>query len=105
MDKGDKIKCYCEYCHGKTNHEILAVEKTEGEPYEYEFYIYNCIIKCCGCDLVSFYNKTIDMEAGTYNDEGQWEAVVIEKYYPEINENISLKYSLISLFSACLSLI
>jgi hypothetical protein len=66
----------------------LAVEKTEGKPYDYEIYIYDCIIKCCGCDRISFYNKIIDVEAGMYDDEGQWETVVIEKHYPEINENI-----------------
>jgi hypothetical protein len=88
MKKGDIEKCYCDRCHGSTNHEILAVEKTEGLPYDYEFYNYDCIIKCCGCDRVSFYSKFIDIEAGMYNDEGQWEAVEIEKHYPEINENI-----------------
>lgn len=88
MEKGDRVKCYCERCHGNTNHEVLAVEKTEGAPYEYEYYIFDSIIKCCGCDRVSFYQKIIDVEAGMYVIEGQWEPVEIEKHYPEINENI-----------------
>jgi hypothetical protein len=89
MNKGDKIKCYCEWCHIKTNHEILAVELTQGEPDGYHFYNYDCIIKCCGCDFVSFYNKYIDIEAGTYDANGEWQSVEIEKQYPEINENVA----------------
>jgi hypothetical protein len=64
------------------------VELTQGEPNEYEFYNYDCIIKCCGCDSISFYNKYIDIEAGMYDIDGEWQSVETEKQYPEINENI-----------------
>jgi hypothetical protein len=88
MRKGDKIKCYCEWCHGKTNHEIMAVELTRGAPDDYQYENYDCIIKCCGCDYTSFYNKFIDIETGIYDLNGEWINTESEKQYPEINENI-----------------
>jgi len=66
----------------------MAVEPTQGEPDNYQFYHYDCIVKCCGCDFISFYAKHIDIEAGMYDIDGKWKSVENEEQYPEINEKI-----------------
>jgi len=88
MKKDDKIKCSCDICHGIRNHVILAVEETAGDPDYYMDINYDCIVKCCGCDKVSFYSRYEDIEAGGYDSDGNWENSVTVKRYPEINENI-----------------
>ena len=89
MNTGDKIKTSCEHCNGERNHEIMAVIKTSGDPNDYHYYQYDCIVKCCGCDYISFLSRFVDMEAGGYEDDGSWTNIVTDTRYPYIFETIN----------------
>ena len=56
MEKGNRIKLFCEDCQLETNHNILEIV-----PVDYndeETGIFGCteymIVQCCGCERISF---------------------------------------------------
>jgi len=89
MKSGDKIKTSCEYCKGDRNHEVMAVVETHGNPDDYQFYNYDCIVKCCGCDYVSFLSRFVDLESGGYTDDGGWRNEISDTRYPYVFETIT----------------
>jgi len=54
-----KIRVLCEQCGKETNHDILA-EQPAGSSREDEYYWHTDyqIVKCCGCDDISFRQET-----------------------------------------------
>lgn len=82
----NKIDCYCPVCKQKTHHEILG----EGDNYapnnEY-YYKETCrVVKCCGCDHVSFDLEILEESNIEYNDQGYEELIPVHTSYP-IKEN------------------
>ncbi len=51
----EKINAFCPNCGSETHHEILK-KYEQTQPHDYECHVESdyCIIKCCGCDNVSF---------------------------------------------------
>lgn len=89
MNNGEILKTDCENCRGHRNHEVLAVIETTGDPDDYQFHKYDCIIKCRGCDTISFLTRFKDLESGGYTDEGCWEYEISDTRYPYIFETIN----------------
>lgn len=88
MQIGDKVKTSCENCKGQRNHEIMAVIETKGDPDDYHYYQYDCIVKCCGCDYISFLSRFVDLEAGGFESDGTWTNVETDTRYPYVFETI-----------------
>ena len=82
-NENKKIDALCIDCGRETHHEILATYR-QLPPEEYDYYaesLYS-IIKCCGCDNVSFLHSFYDYEDVYINDEGKEECRVDKKQYP-----------------------
>lgn len=84
---GEQIKVPCTQCVGATNHEILkSVEESGweelGPDYDMSWGATNQIIKCCGCDTISFRKLSSNSE-----DAGpDGEAIEYEDLYPSRTE-------------------
>lgn len=76
------IDCYCSECKHRTHHVILG-EGVNVSPDEDYFYRETLrVVKCCGCDNVSFDVEIEDESNVEYNNEGYEELVTIHKSYP-----------------------
>jgi len=83
---GKQTKVACMHCAGVTNHEILkSVEETGWEELGPDYYIHwdatNQIIKCCGCETISF-----RMLSSNSEEVGPDGAIEHEELYPSRTE-------------------
>lgn len=78
-----RIDAFCIDCGRETHHEIVGAYK-QSPPEEYDYYAesFYSIIKCCGCDNVSFLHLFYDYEDVYIDDEGKEECRVDRKQYP-----------------------
>lgn len=83
-------KVLCSECGKRTNHQIIFTH-TETPPDEYDYHAKSdyLIIKCCGCDNVSFLNEFHDYENRYYNDETGHDYLITTSQYPKIIEGYS----------------
>jgi len=92
-------KSYCNKCTGHRNHEVLHKEATSWEEYiaeEYSIYgddIYE-MVKCCGCETISFRHKSRFSEDTNYKGDlntstNYYPAAIYRKKPKWINELLS----------------
>lgn len=84
---GKQIKVACTHCAGATNHEILkSVEEMgsyeRGPDHDIHWGTTNQIIKCCGCDTISF--RMLNSNSDDVGPDG--EAIEYEELYPSRTE-------------------
>jgi len=80
------VDCYCSVCKHKTHHEILG-KGTNSSPDDDYFYLENYyVVKCRGCDNVSFDLEVIEESNVFYDDDGVSEIIPVHTSYP-IKEN------------------
>lgn len=86
-----QIKALCAECSKKTNHQVLFRQtETPPEEYDYNAKIDYSVIKCCGCDNISFLYEFHDYENRYYNDEtGHEDYLLTVNQYPRIIEGYS----------------
>lgn len=76
------VKCYCSSCDTVTKHQSLFSVK---EQSDIDDYWWNCtyhIVKCLGCDKISFYSVTNEESSIGYDDEGNEVIIPEEITYP-----------------------
>lgn len=76
------VKCYCSSCDTITKHQSLFSIK---EQSDIDDYWWNCtyhIVKCLGCDKISFYSVTNEESSIGYDDEGNEVIIPEEITYP-----------------------
>jgi len=78
-----KVWSHCNNCNKKTNHEVIYKHEVPG-PEEYHCRTDYSIVKCMGCDRVSFRYLFNDFEEAfqTGPDHDDWDYPVEEKTYP-----------------------
>ena len=76
------IRCYCDSCQGDTNHFVLAKETMHSPTDDYWWKCDYSIVKCCGCETVSFLTETVEESVMDYDEDGNIEYPVIYKTYP-----------------------
>lgn len=86
MKKGQVLMVECENCHGKRNHVVLAVDHDTGPSPEYSVAVFNALIKCRGCEEVSFLREVHDYEVTYQVSETEWEHEVYREKYPQVFE-------------------
>ncbi|MDC2648952.1 DUF4145 domain-containing protein [Bacteroides ovatus] len=90
-----EIDCYCPRCNRKTHHNIHGQEqnvyRNDDEGYYAESTYY--IVKCMGCDYVSFLQVNDGDEYMQYNDYGDMESVPEYITYPEHQGHIDPIFS------------
>lgn len=79
------LKNQCSKCKVKTNHTIHSEHKEEGDPSEYHYVFRHQIVKCNGCDTLSFRRIYIDYESAWPSGEGDWEVPTDIDIYPPIS--------------------
>lgn len=80
------IDCYCPVCKNVTHHLVLGEGMNQSPDNDYIWQEYYRVVKCCGCDHVTFDKETIDESNVDYNEFGEEEIVSIHTAYP-IKEN------------------
>ncbi len=75
----EKLRIYCNSCKNETRHEIEARHTQEREDSDFGFpQMFEAeILRCCGCDLLSFRLLTHPFEFQDENTE------IEEEIYPE----------------------
>lgn len=63
---------YCIKCKQKTNHDIEGSHEDENDPYDYHCMIEHSVVKCKGCNSVSFRKVFHDYEGAYPEDNDQW---------------------------------
>lgn len=80
----ETTKSYCKRCEFETNHEILFDKNYRSKEEEgYDYAIDYMVVKCLGCENISFREEFSDLES-IYPDEfGNWEPAVTVTTYPK----------------------
>lgn len=81
MKREGKIQCYCNLCKQTTWHEILAKAEKLGNE-DFWWHVDYFLVKCCGCDTISFLTESQDEGDIDYDDEGNANYVTTQKTYP-----------------------
>lgn len=94
MTERKKIQTQCLDCKRETNHEVVSTKLYDTPtPYEYRDGKEYSIVRCLGCDQVSFLKTYHDYEAMfqiEYEDEYEY-AKFFTNYYPDASE-VLLKF-------------
>lgn len=72
--KPEKIKSYCIRCDFETNHEVLNYEHVRSDNDDYDYAINYYMLKCMGCDRISYREVFIDIESSYPDEYGDWTA-------------------------------
>jgi hypothetical protein len=80
-----KIKSYCRSCNKSTNHEVCAQESKDTDE-EYHQETKYMIVRCLGCDGVSFRHEFHDYESLYQVAEDEWEHDQSVDIYPRVIE-------------------
>ncbi|MEM7935113.1 DUF4145 domain-containing protein [Morganella morganii] len=83
----EKVKNKCNKCKLETNHDILFDKVSSGTPDEYRFIENYRVVKCCGCDNVSFRYEFHDEEAAYPVGDDEWEVPADIDIYPPLAIN------------------
>ena len=73
----ENVKCYCPICKQHTHHQVMAEHLYEGDDDEYFWRQTYRMVKCCGCEHVSFDIETFEESNVRYDDDGNM------TFYPE----------------------
>lgn len=83
MEKDSKtVKCYCASCNRTTNHTIVSSERMNSSDDNYWWSTNYNIVKCCGCDTISFLTATKEEGVIDYDDNGEIIYPTTYKTYP-----------------------
>ena len=77
------VKCYCPKCKQHTNHQVMAEHLYSGDDYEYFWRQTYRMVKCCGCEHVSFDVETYEESNVRYDRDGREEMYSEHVSYPE----------------------
>lgn len=78
-----KLKCYCSNCGGLTNHESLASFRDKIDTLELYWDCTYHIVRCLGCDEVSFCSVTYDENNIEYDENGVETIPPVIETFPE----------------------
>jgi len=88
--QGQKIDCRCRECHRDTKHEIIteAVLRGSHGPAEYaiDWAVEHQIIRCLGCETLSFRKTTGSDQDLVQISEDDWEYQPLIEVYPNPRE-------------------
>lgn len=84
MDKTveNSVKHYCEQCQGETNHRILAKETANFDDPDLRIQREYYMLKCMGCEEISFRKETQDFELLYPNRHNEWEPDTRVEIFP-----------------------
>lgn len=81
-DNPKTLKCYCASCDRTTNHTIVSSESMISPDDSYWWISTYSIVKCCGCETISFLTATKEEGVVNYYDDGEIYYPIEYKTYP-----------------------
>lgn len=76
-------KNYCRNCDFETNHIPLHKETLDSNDEDYSYSVKYYIVKCCGCDNISFRKEFVDFEQTYPDEEDNWVPTITITNYPK----------------------
>lgn len=73
----------CRSCNRETHHDIEGQYLYETDPSGYHYRDVHYIVKCRGCDCVSFKKVEMDLEAAYPTADGEWDIPQTTSLYPK----------------------
>ena len=83
-----KIDCYCSACKHRTHHDVLGEGYNVSPDDDYYYRATYRVVRCCGCDHVSFDFEVEEESNVEYNSEGYEEIVPVHTSYPDKENSI-----------------
>lgn len=87
MSGQTKVRNYCYSCIAYTNHLVLHEVRRGVDPYDYPEEILYQIVRCCGCDNISFRKVAIDLNTEHENEFGEIEYQETIEVFPKFLKN------------------
>lgn len=90
----EKVKSSCTKCKQYNWHEVEGKHSEETNPYsDYHCRVEHMVVKCCGCEQVSFLQRTYDYEISFFDEQtDEWITPTSDDIYPkEIKGTLSAK--------------
>jgi hypothetical protein len=78
-----KLKNHCGICNRETNHDVIGIHTVVGDSDEYNYKLEHAVVKCCGCESVSFRKALHDYEAVFQTGEDEWDYDLTVDIYPK----------------------
>ncbi|HDL8254809.1 TPA: DUF4145 domain-containing protein, partial [Yersinia enterocolitica] len=75
------VKNFCNTCGQKTNHDVIGMTSTKGDE-NYDFLSEHMLVRCRGCDTVSFSHVFHEIESAYPIDEFEWKIPKVITNYP-----------------------
>lgn len=83
----EKTKSFCQRCDFETNHSILfKVSYRSDEEEGYDYLIEYMVVKCLGCESISFREEFNDIEGSFPDANGNWYPEITVTTYPKRNK-------------------
>ncbi|EJL6264448.1 DUF4145 domain-containing protein [Vibrio cholerae] len=82
----NKVKNTCNSCMQDTWHTVEGTHSYTHDPEEYHCEVVHSVVKCCGCDTVSFRYEFHDFEAAYPTDFDSWEVPIDVSNYPKLKK-------------------
>ncbi|MEZ8504047.1 DUF4145 domain-containing protein [Vibrio splendidus] len=81
----EKLKSTCTKCKQYNWHDIEGKHSFETQPdFDYHCQIDHMVVKCCGCEQVSFLQRTHDFEIAYFDEQdGEWITPTSDDIYPK----------------------
>jgi hypothetical protein len=77
-----KVKNYCDSCGQETHHSIEGIHTYTTDPETYHCMTEHAVVKCCGCDAVSFRKAFHDYEGAYPGEYNEWVVPITVENYP-----------------------
>ncbi|MBC8054898.1 MAG: DUF4145 domain-containing protein [Sphingobacteriaceae bacterium] len=82
LEEDAQLRNYCNECYKETNHKVVSIRTIEGD-HEYRVESNYMILKCCGCDNLSYRTEVRDYEDMREDDNGEWQPHSNIETYPQ----------------------
>jgi len=81
--KKDEVRNYCNTCKRITNHDVEGEHSYLSENEYNQFKRAHLVVKCRGCDCVSFRKEYHDYENAFHDQDGEWDYELEIELYPK----------------------
>ena len=82
-DMSKTVKNHCASCDGQTNHEVIGIHSESGDVSEYHYMLEHAVVKCCGCESVSFRKVFHDYENVHQIADDEWDYDLTVDIFPK----------------------
>lgn len=87
------VKNHCATCNRETNHNVIGIHSVTNDPNEYHCMTEHAVVKCLGCETVSFRKAFHDYESMYPISDDDWDYDLSVEIYPKkARGNLDLQF-------------